>query len=134
MKKINTICLIEDEPIQTFIATKIIKMSGMCENILIFKNGKEAYEKLSAIILRGENLPEIILLDLNMPIWDGWQFLDEFTKIPISNTVIIYILTSSNDPDDLKKAEIYNLSNSYLVKPITLEQLKTILAEIESHK
>jgi CheY-like chemotaxis protein len=128
MKKINTVCLVEDEPIQTFITTKIIKMSGMVENIIIFKNGKEAYDKLRDIIIAEENLPEIILLDLNMPIWDGWQFLDEFTKIPISSTVIIYILTSSNDPDDLKRAETYNLSKSYLVKPITLDQLKTILA------
>lgn len=131
MKKINTICLIEDEPIQTFIATKIIKMSGMVENIVIFKNGKEAYDNLKSIILMGENLPEIILLDLNMPVWDGWQFLDEFTKTPISSTVIIYILTSSNDPDDLKRAETYNLSKSYLVKPITLAQLNTIFTEIE---
>ncbi len=131
MKKINNICLIEDEPIQTFIATKIIKMSGMVENILIFKNGKEAYDKLKDIILAGENLPEIILLDLNMPIWDGWQFLDEFTKLPISSTVIIYILTSSNDPDDLKRAESYNLSKNYLIKPLTLERFNAVLAEIE---
>jgi CheY-like chemotaxis protein len=131
MKKINTICLVEDEPIQTFIATKIIKMTGMVENIIIFNNGKEAYDKLRALILAGENLPEIILLDLNMPIWDGWQFLDEFTKMPISSTVIIYILTSSNDPDDLKKAETYNLSKNYLIKPITLDRLKTVFAEIK---
>ncbi len=131
MKRINTICIVEDDPMQVFIITKMIEMTEMVENTMVFNNGKEAYNKLADIVLAGEKLPEIILLDLNMPIWDGWQFLDEFTKIPISNTVIIYILTSSNDPADLKRAEAYNLSKNYLVKPIPVEQLKAVLAEIE---
>ena len=131
MKRINTICIVEDDPMQVFIITKMIEMTEMVENTMVFNNGKEAYNKLADIVLAAEKLPEIILLDLNMPIWDGWQFLDEFTKIPISNTVIIFILTSSNDPADLKRAEAYNLSKNYLVKPIPVEQLKAVLAEIE---
>jgi len=97
------------------------------ENLMICSNGKEAFDKLSAIITAGNVLPELILLDLNMPIWDGWQFLDEFTKIPIEEKVIIYILTSSNNPEDLKKAAEYNLASNYLVKPITLDNLKIAL-------
>lgn len=131
MKKIDLVCLVEDEPIQAFITTKMIKMTGMVETIMIFNNGKEAYDKLRAIILSSAKLPEIILLDLNMPIWDGWQFLDEFTKIPITTTITIYILTSSNDPADLKRAETYNLSKNYIVKPITIDDLKRILTTIE---
>ena len=126
-------CIVEDDPMQVFIITKMIEMTEMVENTMVFNNGKEAYNKLADIVLAAEKLPEIILLDLNMPIWDGWQFLDEFTKIPISNTVIIFILTSSNDPADLKRAEAYNLSKNYLVKPIPVEQLKAVLAEIEKH-
>lgn len=131
MKKINNVCLVEDDPMQAFITTKMIKMTGLVENIMIFNNGKEAYDKLRAIFVASEKLPEIILLDLNMPVWDGWQFLEEFTKIPNSSNVIIYILTSSSDPADLKRAETYNLSKNYLVKPVTRDQLKTVLAEIE---
>jgi CheY-like chemotaxis protein len=131
MKKINIVVLVEDDPMQAFITTKMIKMTGLVESIMVFKNGKEAYDKLRTTFLSSEKLPEIILLDLNMPVWDGWQFLEEFTKIPISSNVIIYILTSSSDPADLKRAETYNLSKNYLVKPITKDQLKTVLAEIE---
>ncbi|WP_220628148.1 hypothetical protein [Confluentibacter sediminis] len=65
-----------------------------------------------------------------MPIWDGWQFLDEFTKIPIEQKVTIYILTSSNSDVDFKKAEQYSLKSNYLVKPINQSQLKSILAEL----
>lgn len=131
MKKINIACIIEDEPMHLYITKKLLDLTGMVESLLIFSNGKVAYDKLKAIFLASEKLPEIILLDLNMPIWDGWQFLEEFTKIPINSKVIIYILTSSNNPDDLIRAETYNMSNNYLVKPISLEELKTILSKIE---
>lgn len=131
MKKINIACIIEDEPMHLFITKKLLDMTGMVESLLIFSNGKEAYDKLKAIFVASEKLPEIILLDLNMPIWDGWQFLDEFVKIPINTKVIIYILTSSNNPDDLKRAETYSMSKNYLVKPISLDQLKIVLSEIE---
>lgn len=131
MKKINTVCIIEDDPMQVFIITKMIEMTEMVENTIIFNDGKEAYDKLKATILAGEKLPEIILLDLNMPIWDGWQFLDEFTKILVSNKVVIYILTSSNDPSDLKRAETYHLSENYLIKPIPIEQLTNVFIKTE---
>lgn len=130
MKKINLACIIEDEPMHLYITKKLLDLTGMVESLLIFSNGKEAYDKLKAIFKESEKLPEIILLDLNMPVWDGWQFLDEFTKIPIDTKVIIYILTSSNNPDDFKKAETYNIAKNYLVKPIRLEELKAVLSEI----
>ena len=130
MKKIDLACIIEDEPMHIYITKKLLDLTGMVESLLIFSNGKEAYDKLKAIFKESEKLPEIILLDLNMPVWDGWQFLDEFTKIPIDTKVIIYILTSSNNPDDFKKAETYNIAKNYLVKPIRLEELKAILSEI----
>lgn len=131
MKKISLACIIEDEPMHLFITKKMLTLTGMVDSLLIFSNGKEAYDKLKAIFLASEKLPEVILLDLNMPVWDGWQFLEEFTKIPINTKVIIYILTSSNNPDDLKRAEIYNMSEKYLVKPISLEELKIVLSEME---
>ena len=64
-----------------------------------------------------------------MPVWDGWQFLDEFTKIPIEKPVTIYILTSSNNEADIEKAKKYSLTSNYLIKPISQSQLKDILAE-----
>lgn len=131
MKKFDLLCIIEDDPTHLFITKKMIEMSGMVENIMVYKNGKEAYDKLKAIFHSSQSLPEIILLDLNMPIWDGWQFLDEFTKIPIETKITIYILTSSNSEEDKKLAEKYSLNENYLIKPITLNEIKTILAEIE---
>lgn len=131
MKKFDLLCIIEDDPTHLFITKKMIEMSGMVTNIMVYKNGKEAYDKLKAIFLSSETLPEIILLDLNMPIWDGWQFLEEFTKIPITTKITIYILTSSNSEEDRIQAEKYNLNNNYLIKPITLNELKTAFSRID---
>ena len=131
MKKIDIVCIVEDDPTQLFITKKYIELSGLVENIMVYKNGKEAYDKLKAIFTSSQKLPEIILLDLNMPIWDGWHFLEEFTKIPIESKVHIYILTSSDSEEDKRQAEKYNLNSNYLVKPIGLSQIKKVLAEIK---
>ncbi len=94
---------------------------------MIFRNGKEAFEHLETIILADKKLPDLILLDLNMPIWDGWKFLDEFTKIPSANPITIYIMTSSIDPADVEKAKSYDAVSNYLVKPITMEELQKLI-------
>jgi CheY-like chemotaxis protein len=130
MKKIDLLCIIEDDPTHLFITKKMIETSGMVKEIMVYTDGKEAYDQLKAIFVSSKTLPEIILLDLNMPVWDGWQFLDEFIKIPIKTKIIIFILTSSNSEEDKKQAERYNLDENYLIKPITLSELEIALAEI----
>jgi CheY-like chemotaxis protein len=129
MKKINLVCIIDDDPTHVFITKKYIELSGHVEKILVCMNGKIAFDTLYKLITDKETLPKIIFLDLNMPIWDGWQFLDEFVKIPTDENITIYILTSSNDEADLDKAYQYSLSSSYLIKPINQKQLGNILEE-----
>ena len=126
MKKISLACLIEDDPLHVFIIKKFIDMDDRVTDLMVCNNGKEAFDKLSAMDKEGKQLPEVIFLDLNMPIWNGWQFLDEFSKIPITKETIIYILTSSNSPDDLNRADKYNLQAHYLIKPISKENLTKV--------
>lgn len=128
MKKIDIACIIDDDPIFVFGTKKIMEMTNFCKSIIVYENGKEAYESLKAIIIANEQQPDVILLDLNMPVWDGWQFLDEFIKIPNEKTITIYIITSSVDPADVEKAKKYDAISSYIVKPITTFQLKKILS------
>jgi CheY-like chemotaxis protein len=127
MKKIDLVCIVDDDPMHVFITKKYIENSGHVEKILVCKNGKDAFDTLQKLIINNEKLPKIIFLDLNMPIWDGWQFLDEFTKIPVDEIISIFILTSSNDQSDLEKAKKYGLTSNYLIKPISQSQLKDIL-------
>ncbi len=129
MKKIDLVCIVDDDPMHVFITKKYIELSGHVEKIIVCNNGKDAFDTLQKLLTGKEKLPKIIFLDLNMPIWDGWQFLDEFIKIPTEETITIYILSSSNSEDDFEKAKQYSLTSNYLIKPINQSQLKTILAE-----
>lgn len=129
MKNIDIACIIDDDPIFVFGAKRIMQFADFCTAFMIFHNGEEALNNLKSIIVAGEKLPDMILLDLNMPIMDGWQFLDEFTKIKTEKKITIYIITSSIDPADVTRSKAYQNVNNYIVKPITMETLKQLLHE-----
>ena len=82
MKKIDLACIIDDDPIFVFGIKKMMELSEFCNGFIVYKNGHEALNNLKAIVSSGGKIPDVILLDLNMPILDGWQFLEEFTKVP----------------------------------------------------
>ncbi|WP_417871085.1 response regulator [Winogradskyella sp.] len=107
-----------------------MELANFCNSFMIFNNGQEAINNLKPIMLTGEKIPEVILLDINMPIMDGWQFLDEFIQIESHKEVTIYIVSSSIDPADLQRAKKYESISNYVVKPITAETLKNILQEM----
>lgn len=130
MKKIDLACIVDDDPMHVFITKRHLKHSGQVHKIIICRNGKDAYHTLHALVVNEQTLPNVIFLDLNMPIWDGWQFLDEFTKIEVKNPIMIYILTSSNNEEDFKKAAQYSLVNNYFVKPISQHEIGQILKDL----
>jgi len=123
------VCLIEDDMIQVFLTRKFLGRIEVVEKIVDYHNGKEAYEALKRRSEAGERMPDIIFLDLNMPVWDGWDFYEAFLELPESKTVDTYILTSSLDHSDMSKAEEFGLKEKYLSKPVSLPQLKKIIAK-----
>ncbi|MHA7056200.1 response regulator [Aquimarina sp. M1] len=131
MKKFNVACVIDDDPIFVFGVKRVMQVIDFCNTIMVFRNGQEALDNLSAIISKKESLPDVIILDLNMPILDGWQFLDEFTKIPCEKKITIYIASSSVDPEDTLRAKSYEMVSNYIVKPISIDVLKDILNDFE---
>ncbi|MFT6216455.1 MAG: CheY-like chemotaxis protein [Roseivirga sp.] len=130
MTKIDTACIIDDDPIFIFGVKRMMHLSNFCENFIVFHNGKVAIEGIEANVSTGIELPDVILLDLNMPVMDGWQFLDRFVLIPTKKRVAIYIVTSSIDIEDLNKAKNYEAVSNYIVKPISIEKLQGILVEL----
>ena len=131
MKRIDIACIIDDDPIFVFGAKKIMSLIDFCNSLLVFRNGKEALSNLKTIITNNEKLPDVILLDLNMPILDGWQFLEEFVKIRCKKEIIIYIVSSSVDPEDVYRAKSFENVSDYIVKPISIEKLKKVLADVQ---
>lgn len=125
MKKKGLTCIIDDDPIYIFGAKKTISKMDISTDFLIFNEATSALEYFKNKD-NYDTLPSIILLDLNMPIIDGWQFLDEFITYPIDSKITIFIVTSSVDPSDVEKAESYEAVSNYIIKPITFDKLETI--------
>ncbi len=123
----------DDDEVYLFVTKKIL--SNLSKDILIntFTDGEKAIEYITLCIQETVELPEIILLDINMPFMDGWGFLSEFKKmkpkLPDQN-VNIFLVTSSNDPNDLKRAQEFEELTGYVVKPVFENKLAEILAEV----
>lgn len=129
MSKINTCCIIDDDPIFIYGTKRMMKETDFCHSIIVFNNGEDALTGLKEAYKIDHKLPEIIFLDLNMPIMNGWEFLDEFVKLPnisLSKTVI-YVISSSVDPKDIEKVKEYELISNYILKPITPNDFETVL-------
>lgn len=123
--------VIDDDKIYHFLLKNLFKQNSIDVNPVFFSNGQEAIDHLQQLP-DGEIFPELILLDINMPIMDGWQFLDEFTKLVQHNgkSSTIFMISSSNDEHDIKKAKNYTgVVKDYLLKPICKEDLEKIFVE-----
>lgn len=127
-------CIIDDDKIYVNLVRKIIEIKKLSENLLIFKNGLEALEYFKIILtnMSEEKLPDIIFLDLNMPVMDGWEFLGEFIKIKnqFDKKITLYVVSSSIDPRDLERAKSFNLVTDYLIKPIELKKFEKIFDRV----
>ena len=122
------IVLVEDDPIHAFIAQRILQKSNLVQKITVFSHGKEAYQGM--LKLQNE-LPDLILLDINMPVWDGWQFLQAFQKHPEWAKIPVYILTSSTDRTDRDLADSFGVGDRYLVKPLTATVCQSVLDKLK---
>ena len=102
MNKIRTICIINDDDIFTFILKKSITKLNICNEVISFINGDEAIKEFEK---PNSSIPNIILLDINMPVLNGWDFLTEFVKINIPFKVDIYLISAHISNEDLIKAK-----------------------------
>lgn len=126
-KKINEICIIEDDRIQIFLLKKYIEKTGLVETVNIYENGKLAYDEFESRSKADNQFPDIIFLDINMPVWNGWQFYKSFLMLPESAYATTFVLTSSLSKEDKLKAKNFGLEERYLLKPLKLELLRDIL-------
>jgi len=128
MTKFKKILLIEDDPITILVCDRILKMTGFGETIVSKINGQEAIDYLHNLIELNEPLPEVIFLDINMSVMNCWDFLNEFQLI--DNHLIkipkVYILSSTADPEDTKKAHSYSCVIGSISKPLKKEHLDAI--------
>jgi CheY-like chemotaxis protein len=128
MKKFNTIFVVDDDLVYHFIIKKLFSKCNINVDTKYFFNGLEAIDELKEKV-QTDNVPDLILLDINMPVYDGWQFLEEFKKLKqtISKEITVYLVSSSNDISDLNKSKEYQDEvKKYYYKPMTQEDFETI--------
>lgn len=120
-------CLIDDDRVHAFVVERMLKKTPNCGDLIVFNDGSHAlhyFQKTTDV----DKIPDIIFLDINMPVIDGWGFLDQFEQIKNSlpKQVDIYMVSSSNHPFDKARAKSLKMVKDYIPKPITLNQFYAI--------
>jgi len=134
---LDTILFIDDDPITLMLCKMVISKASFSNEIITAKNGEEALHYFDSLMTTNadneiKKQPQLIFLDLNMPVMGGWEFLDSFSTETYSeyNTTKVIILSSTIDPEDIIKSKKYPMILDFLSKPISkemLEYVKTIL-------
>ncbi len=122
----NTVMLVDDNDTDNFISQKIIELTGFSKKIIVKNSGKSALEYLQTNENDADNLPELIFLDINMPIVDGFVFLFEFERFSdlLKNKCKIAILSSSDNKRDIERIVDNQYVIKYITKPLTEEALE----------
>ncbi len=122
--------VIDDSKLDCFIAEKIIKNTGKCASIKTFVQAKDALEFIATQEPLSP-LPVIILVDIQMPVMNGFQFVEAFEQLPyaVISKYIIYVISSSINDEDMNKIHIYPTVKQFLNKPLTSNTLSTLLSK-----
>ena len=129
-KSIDLVLLVDDNDTDNFISKRIIEITKFAQRVEVRNSGKSALEYLEESKDTPENLPDVIFLDINMPIVDGFVFLFEFEMFPdqIKEKCKVIILSSSNNKRDIAKI----VDNEYVIKFITKPLTEKALQEIQA--
>jgi CheY-like chemotaxis protein len=129
----SLICLIDDDEVYQFIFQRQIELCNLPHKVLIFPNGQKCLDYLYQTQQTPAQLPECIFVDINMPIMDGWQFLDKFAafRTQLSKAIKIYFVTSSIDERDMSKAQNIKEVEEYLIKPISDRKITDVLKKTQ---
>lgn len=128
MKQLDTIYLIDDDEGINFLNRAIITRLKLANNIVSFKDPMVAFEALKKSISENK-APELILLDINMPLMDGWEFVNQYSKLDVTHSSVIVLLSSSIDPADEAKAQSIKHIAAFKSKPLSFDMAKDIVSE-----
>lgn len=126
------ICIVDDDDIYQFTAIKTLESLQLSKKIIVFSDGEEAINFMLDNLDKEQELPDVIFLDINMPIMDGFQFMEEYVKIKpnLEKKITIYMVSSSVDPVDVEKAKNISDISDYIIKPIKPGELKSIIENL----
>ncbi|MEO8517149.1 MAG: response regulator [Flavobacterium sp.] len=127
MRKVDLTYIIDDDKIFVFVLKKYLEKNDNFNQVFDFKNAEEVINLLSD---ENEQLPDIILLDINMPVIDGWQFLEQIEQLPNKEKLNVFIMSSSIDANDIEKSKSFSTVKDFISKPINNEKLDKLVESI----
>lgn len=128
-KKLKSILLIDDDEATNYYHRIIIDDAGCAEEVNVATDGKKALEFLTASFDGKHHKPDLIFLDINMPVMNGWEFLEHYHKLSEEQKakITLVMLTTSINPDDLEHAKKYHEISGFRNKPLSVEMLQEIM-------
>ncbi|HWB25987.1 MAG TPA: response regulator [Chitinophagaceae bacterium] len=128
------IVIVDDDRLQVTALKKIIDDTALAETVSVFGNGQEAADFITNVAAEGERLPDIIFLDINMPVMNAWKFLEAFTKMKrhLYHPIPVYVVTSSTEGLDMAHSRHFDTVKGYITKPVTKERIQQVLAGISA--
>jgi len=129
------ICIVDDDDIYQYTVVRTLKSIDLNKKIIVFSDGEEALNFFIENLNNEKELPDVVLLDINMPIMDGFQFMEEYAKIKprVGKKINIYMVSSSVDPVDIEKAKNISDISDYIIKPIKPGELKSIIENLHKN-
>lgn len=123
-----TICLIDDDNIYQLITTRILELEHPDQKVLSFFNGKQAIDYFQDLTDATKPLPDVILLDLNMPVMNGWDFLEAYSALEgLPKKPPIFMVSSSVNEEDAERSKSFSVVRDFITKPVSKGQIKDIL-------
>ena len=129
----HIVCLIDDDNIYQYTARILVESTGLVKQIKSFYNGFEAINWFrDQKNIDSETLPDVIFLDINMPVMNGWEFLEEYHKLytNLPKPIVVYVVSSSVDSSDMQKSRTYNAVSDYLVKPVNRSKYQELMESL----
>jgi CheY-like chemotaxis protein len=129
MPLIDTVLLIDDDEINNMICTKIISKNDFATNVVACSSARQGLKYLQDALTDGAKpLPTVIFLDINMPVMNGWDFLDQYKQLPglADKGIVLIMLSSSSSANDLSRAQGYPQVSDYITKPLTALHLQHV--------
>ncbi|MBI2274484.1 MAG: response regulator [Chitinophagaceae bacterium] len=133
VKQKHIVCLIDDDNIYQYTARVILESTGLAKQIHSFYDGKEALNYfIEQLPANPDALPDVIFLDINMPVMNGWEFLEEYNKLATSfpKPITVYMVSSSVNSTDMQRSRSYKSVSDYLVKPVNRNTYQELMENL----
>lgn len=128
---LGLVYIVENDYISSVITELIVKKNLSGSVVRCYANGQWAFDELTLTLRDGGALPDLIVLDLDMPLMDGWEFLDALANLASAQTIRVFVQTSSIQPDDQAKALSYKQVAGFFSKPLKDDGIACMLSLLQ---